>query len=109
MLIVPETTAEYDQSGTRSRHFPLIRNYLHVRIFDETGQALFASCVRLAAARMEDLADIINIAIKELVRGSFELPGFSTQHKEAKLGRTEVNRGFYQHVQDPQGFPSSSL
>jgi hypothetical protein len=103
MLIVPETTAEYDQSGTRRRHVSLIRNYLHVRSFDETGQALLASCVRLAAARMEDLADIINVAIEELVRGSFELPGFSTLHKEAKLGRTEVNRGFYQRVQDAIG------
>jgi hypothetical protein len=52
---------------------------------------------------MEDLADIINVAIEELVRGSFELPGFSTLHKEAKLGRTEVNRGFYQRVQDAIG------
>jgi hypothetical protein len=52
---------------------------------------------------MEDLADIINVAIEELVRGSFELPGFSTLHKEAKLGRTEVNRGFYQRIQDAIG------
>ena len=33
-------------------------------IEDESGQALLSSTVRLAAARMEDLADIINVAIE---------------------------------------------
>jgi len=33
---------------------------------------------------MEDLADIINIAIKELIRRSFELPGFTSLTKEAR-------------------------
>ena len=103
MLIVPEMPAEYDQSGTRRRHVFLIRNYLHVRSFDRTGQALLASCVRLAAVKMEDLADIVNVAIEELVRGSFELSSFSTLHKEAKLGRTEVNFRFYQRVRDVIG------
>jgi hypothetical protein len=40
MLIVPETMADYDQSGTRRRHVVLIRKYLRVRSFDETGQAV---------------------------------------------------------------------
>jgi TnpA family transposase len=103
MLIVPETMAEYDQSGTRRRHVALIRQYLRVRSFDESGQAVLSIAVRLAAERMEDLADIINVAIDELVRGSFELPGFSTLHKEAKRGRTEINRTLYQRVQDAIG------
>jgi len=49
---------------------------------------------------MEDLADIINVAIEELIRESFELPGFSTLHKEAKRGRAEVNRTLYRRVSD---------
>jgi len=80
MLIVADTLAEYDESGTRRRHVAMIRKYLRVRSFDEAGQALLASSIRLAAARMEDLSDIINVAIEELVRASFELPGFSTLH-----------------------------
>jgi TnpA family transposase len=103
MLIVPETMEEYDQSGTRRRHIALIRKYLRVRSFDETGQAVLSIAVRLAAERMEDLADIINVAIEELIRGSFELPGFSTLQKEARLGRTEVNRSLYKRVQDAIG------
>ena len=37
MLIVPETTGEYDESGTRRRHVKIIRKYLRVQSFDETG------------------------------------------------------------------------
>ena len=98
MLIVPDSLAEYDESGTRRRHVPIIRKYLRVKNFDEGGQALLSSTVRLAAARMEDLADIINVAIEELVRHSFELPGFTSLIKEARRGRAEVNRTLYRRV-----------
>lgn len=100
MLLVPDTMAEYDGSGTRRRHVPIIRKYLRVKSFDESGQALLSSTVRLAAARMEDLADIINVAIEELVRHSFELPGFTSLMKEAQRGRAEVNRMLYRRVCD---------
>jgi hypothetical protein len=69
-----------------------------VKNFDESGQALLSSTVRLAVARMEDLADIINVAIEELVRHSFELPGFTSLIKEARRGRAEVNRTLYRRV-----------
>jgi TnpA family transposase len=102
MLIVPETT-DYDESGTRRRHIKIIRQYLRVKSFDESGQVILSTIVRLAAERMEDLADIINVAIEELIRESFELPGFSTLHKEAKRGRAEVNRTLYRRVSDAIG------
>jgi TnpA family transposase len=100
MLIVPDTMTEYDESGTRRRHVPIIRKYFRVKSFDESGQALLSSTVRLAAARMEDLADIINVAIEELIRHSFELPGFTSLIKEAQRGRAEVNRLLYGRVYD---------
>jgi len=40
----------------------------------------------------------MNVAIEELVRNRFELPGFTTLLKEARRGRTEVNRGLYRRV-----------
>ena len=100
MLIVPDTMAEYDESGTRRRHVPIIRKYLGVKSSDENGQALLSSTVRLAAVRMEDLADIINVAIEELIRHTFELPGFTSLVKEAQRGRAEVNRLLYSRVYD---------
>jgi TnpA family transposase len=108
MLIVPETMEEYDESGTRRRHVKIIRKYLCVQSFDESGQAVLSAAVLLAAARMEDLADIINVAIEELIRSSFELPGFTTLRKEAKRGRTEVNRALYRRVSDAIGTEGQS-
>jgi TnpA family transposase len=108
MLIVPETATDYDESGTRRRHVRIIRQYLRVKSFDEVGQAVLSTAVRLAAERMEDLADIINVAIEELIRESFELPGFSTLHKEAKRGRAEVNRTLYRRVSDAVGLKGQS-
>jgi hypothetical protein len=107
MLIVPEA-ADYDESGSRRRHVKIIRQYLRVKSFDERGQAALSTAVRLAAERMEDLADIINVAIEELMRESFELPGFSTLHKEAKRGRAEVNRTLYRRVSDAIGAEGQS-
>jgi hypothetical protein len=49
LLIVPDSMAEYDGSGTRRRHVPIIRKYLRVENFDESGQALLSSTVRRAA------------------------------------------------------------
>jgi hypothetical protein len=86
--------------GRGGRHVKIIRQYLRVKSFDETGQVVLSTAVRLAAERMEDLADIINVAIEELIRESFGLPGFSTLHKEAKRGRAEVNRTLYRRVSD---------
>jgi hypothetical protein len=103
MLIVPETIAEYDESGTRRRHVPIIRQYLRVKSFDESGQAVLSIAVQLAAERMEDLADIINVAIEELIRQSFELPGFTTLLRAAQRGRAEVNRALYRRVHDAIG------
>jgi TnpA family transposase len=103
MLIVPESMAEYDESGTRRRHVPVIRKYLRVKSFDESGQAVLSIAVRFAAERMEDLADIINVAIEELIRQSFELPGFTTLVRAAQRGRAEVNRALYRRVHDAIG------
>jgi hypothetical protein len=108
MLIVPDTLTEYDDSGTRRRHVKIVRRYLRVQSFDESGQVVLSTAVRLAAARMEDLADIINVAIEELIRNSFELPGFTTLHKGAKRGRAEVNRALYRRVSDAIGAEGQS-
>jgi hypothetical protein len=48
------------------------------------------------------------VAIEGLIRESFELPGFSTLHKEAKRGRAEVNRTLYRRVSDAIGAEGQS-
>ena len=83
---------------TRRRHIPIIRAFLNVQPFDSTARALTATVVREAAQTKDDLADLINVAIEELIRKRYELPGFTTLAKEARRGRAEVNRGLYRRV-----------
>jgi TnpA family transposase len=102
-LVVPDALADYDASGTRRRHVPLIRAYQHVNPFGVEGQVVLRRAVREAAYTKEALADIINVALEELVRQGFELPGFTTIREEAERGRAEVNRRFYAQVYDALG------
>src|SRR6267378_7036615 len=53
----------------------------------------------LASSRVrEDLADIVNMAIEELIRQRYELPGFSTLFRAARAARVTVNRGYYRQI-----------
>lgn len=97
-LVAPGGLGEYDESGTRRRQVAVIRAHQTVRPFDIDGQVALGKAVREAAQTKEDLADIINVAIEELVRQAFELPGLTTIQEEAQRGRAEVNRGFYAQV-----------
>ncbi len=77
----PAELEQYDNSGTRRRHIPLIREHLGVKPFNPEAQALITTCFRTAAQAKEDLADIINVGIEELIRASFELPRFITMQE----------------------------
>jgi len=94
---------QYDNSGTRRRHVPIIRAHLGVKPFDREAQSLLMDSFRAAAQRREDLADIINVGIEELIRARRELPGFSTLQEEAQRCRAEVNRAVYRRVSDALG------
>jgi hypothetical protein len=104
-LVTPEGLADYDASGTRRRHVPIIRAHQRVHAFgaEAEGQAVLRRAVWEAAHTKEDLADIINVAIEELVRHGYELPGFTTLQEAAQRGRGEVNRRFYVQVYDALG------
>jgi len=105
-LYVPAGLSDYDESGTRRRHVPLIRERQGAKPFSHEGLQLLGRAVREAARTKEDLADLINVGIEELVHHSFELPGFTTLLEEAQRGRAEVNRAFYARTYDalgPQG------
>lgn len=51
-----------------------------------------------AARTKNDLADIINVAIEELVHHRYELPVFNTLVRAAKRVRVAVDRAFYRQV-----------
>ena len=95
---VPTGLAAYDASTVRFRHMVLVRSWLQVTPYDRTARsALVKACVDASRVR-EDLADIINIALEELVRQRYELPAFSTLLRAAMRSRSAVNRGYYGRI-----------
>lgn len=64
----------------RSRYVyqDIIRAYLGVHSYDRKAQKAMATAVAQAAEVMDHPADLINVAIEELVKERYELPAFST-------------------------------
>lgn len=88
----------YDVSGTRFRHIPLIRQTLHVQAYGKEARHAMLLAMSEAARTKEELADLINVAIEELVRKKYELPAFDTLVRGARHVRATVYRQFYQQV-----------
>jgi len=63
-----------------------------------TVRHMAAVAVHRAAQVMDNRADLINVAIEELVTQHAELPAFSTLNKLARRVRTVVNAGYFQQV-----------
>ncbi|MBX0331409.1 DUF4158 domain-containing protein [Oscillochloris sp. ZM17-4] len=82
------TLADYDRSGTRARHRAAIRRYLDIRAWGAAGRHVVVQTVALAAQTKNDLADLINVALEELVRQWIEFPAFSTLLNTTRRVRT---------------------
>lgn len=95
---VPTRLPAYDASTVRFRHMALVRDWLQVTPYNRKARsAMVEACVEASRVR-EDLADIINIAIEELVRQHYELPAFSALLRAAITSRSTVNRGYYERI-----------
>jgi len=88
----------YDVSGTRFRHIPIIRKFLQVQPYGKEARHVLLLAMSGAARTKEDLADLINVAIEELVRKKYELPSFDTLARAARHVRTVLYRQFYRQV-----------
>ncbi len=77
------------------RHRSFVRQRMGVA-YDAAGvRAVAAEAIRKAAQAKDNPADLINVALEELVRARCELPGYTTLDELTKKIRTEVNRGFF--------------
>jgi hypothetical protein len=90
--------SNYDVSGTRFRHIPLIRQLLHVQPYGKEARHAMLVAISEAARTKEELADLINVAIEELVRKKYELPAFDTLVRGTRHVRSVLYRQFYQQV-----------
>ncbi len=80
------------------RHREFVRKRMKV-VYDGAGVRKVAEeAIRRAVLTKDNPADLINVALEELVRARCELPGYTTLDAMASTIRTEVNNGFYQSV-----------
>ena len=81
----------------RQRHTykNIIREYLGVKQYDKTSQKLIATIVAEAAQIKDHPADLINVAIEELVKERYELPAFSTLDRLIRHIRSMVNNRLF--------------
>jgi len=82
----------------RYRYYQRIRAFLQVRVFDQDGLDLAARAMRDAAMVMDNPADLINVAIEQLVRDRIELPAFSALDRLARRVRTLVNGRYFTEI-----------
>src|SRR5512135_3386704 len=90
--------ADYDDTTYRTRLMKLVREFAGVSGYDRTARGVAARASMSAARTREDLADLVNVAIEELVRQRDELPTFGTLLRIARAARALVNRGYYRQV-----------
>jgi hypothetical protein len=94
----PAVLATYDASGTRRRHRAIVRARLGVTAYGAAARKALSKAAVDAARTKENVADIINVAIEDLVRQRYELPAFSTLVRVAYTARHMVNRGYQQRI-----------
>jgi len=84
----------------RSRYYyaEAIRAYLRVSPFDRKAQTAIATVIATSAEIMEYPADLINVAVEELVKARYELPAFSTLDRLVGHIRTVVNNRLFQRI-----------
>jgi TnpA family transposase len=98
-LNLPEDIGiEYSQQRTMYRHRAAIREYLKVTPFDQSARHLAVTTVYETAKVMDNPADLINVAIDELIRERYELPGFNTLDRLVSRVRNLVNQQLFSLV-----------
>ncbi len=91
----------YSHDRTLYRHQQAVRDYLQVQAFGEDGRRAIEAIVQQSALVMDNPADLINVAIEELVHLRFELPAFSTLDRLIGHVRARVNRALFAQVRAP--------
>ncbi len=98
LLDEPENTPLADAiqlKKTRSRYRLSIRSFLGSRPYVGAGPSFIKPIVATAAHTMSDPADLINIAIDELVKANIDLPAFSTLDRLINHLRQQVHEEIF--------------
>lgn len=92
ILVFPTAARKaYDESGSKTVHQRLLREYVGLRVLGTDGQTWLEEQAVKAAQTKQELPDIINVLLEELLHHRYELPGFVTLSRAAARARTRVN------------------
>lgn len=84
--------------ASRKRYRQTIRSYLQVKSYGQGGEQIVIKAIRQSTQTMSDPADLINVAIEQLIRHQFELPAFSTLDKLVNHIRRQAHLAIYARV-----------
>lgn len=98
LCLSEEVTIGYVNPRTYHRHQHLIREKIKVNKFDNKAQEYLEIKVKEKAYLMGNPADLINVAIEELVKERYELPSFSFLERQIARIRTLVHALIYEQV-----------
>lgn len=82
-------------SASAKRHRALVRKRLGVAYEAARVRQVAEAAIRKAVQSKDNPADLINVALEELVRARCELPGYTTLDAMVASVRAEVNTGFF--------------
>ncbi|WP_242909750.1 DUF4158 domain-containing protein [Actinomadura terrae] len=98
-LDLPEPVQAVSESERTLRdHKTLVRKRVKVTLDKKKAARVAAAIIRKEAQSKDNPADLINVAIEELVRHRLELLGFTTLDELVRTIRTEVNTAFFRMI-----------
>ena len=83
---------------SRRRYEENIRAYLGVSPYNKKAQRVAEAAIATMAEIQDHPADLVNVAIEELVKERYELPAFSTLDRLVSKVRTAVNNRLFEKV-----------
>ncbi|MGQ0775574.1 MAG: DUF4158 domain-containing protein [Pseudonocardiales bacterium] len=89
--LADDVAAVHESDRTLWRHRDYVRDRLNVVYRPAEARAIAEKAIRKAVTTKDNPADLINVALEELVRARRELPGFTTLDKMVSAIRTETN------------------
>ena len=87
--------ADVDADRTGKRYREITRLRLGVKSDKAVSRDIAKAAVRTAAQAKDNPADLINVAIEQLIRRRLELPGYTTLDRMVARIRAEVNEGVF--------------
>lgn len=97
-LKIQSSVCAIPSQRTRRYYQETIRAYLGVKSYDPEAYELVATAIAQAAQAKDHPADLINIAIEELIKERYELPAFSTLDRLVGHVRAITNTRLFQRV-----------